>query len=116
MIFFLGINFKKLLNIEGFIITKSFSKENENTIKITKKENISTQNFKDKYQTFENFKVNIKENINIIYQSRYQLGCFGNEEIIEELTNEELGFSKFIEYLCQKQIPIIGHNIYYDMI
>ena len=115
MIFFLGINFKKLLNIEGFIITKSFNKENENTIKITKKENISTQNFKDKYQTFENFKVNIKENINIIYQSRYQLGCFSNEEIIEELTNEELGFSKFIEYLCQKQIPIIGHNIYYDM-
>ena len=113
MIFFLGINFKKLLNIDGFIITKSFEKEN--TIIITKKENISTNGFNDKYESFDNFKLNIKSDINKIYQSRYQLGCFGNEEIIDELTNEELGFSKFIEYLCYKKIPIIGHNIYYDM-
>ena len=113
MIFFLGINFKKLLNIDGFIITKSFSKEN--TIIITKKEKISTKPFFDKYESFESFKLNIKTNINKIYQSRYQLGCFSNEEIIEELTEEELGFSKFIEYLCNKKIPIIGHNIYYDM-
>ena len=113
MIFFLGINFKKLLNIDGFIITKSFNKDN--TIIITKKENISTNLFDDKYKSFENFKLNIKTDINKIYQSRYQLGCFGNEEIIEELTEEELGFSKFIEYLCNKKIPIIGHNIYYDM-
>ena len=113
MIFFLGINFKKLLNIDGFIITKSFKKEN--TIIITKKENFSTNLFKDKYESFDNFKLNIKSDVNKIYQSRYQLGCFGNEEIIDELTNEELGFSKFIEYLCNKKIPIIGHNIYYDM-
>ena len=113
MIFFLGINFKKLLNIDGFIITKSFKKEN--TIIITKKENFSTNLFKDKYESFDNFKLNIKSDMNKIYQSRYQLGCFGNEEIIDELTNEELGFSKFIEYLCNKKIPIIGHNIYYDM-
>ena len=113
MIFFLGINFKKLLNIDGFIITKSFEKEN--TIIITKKENISTNNFNDKYESFDNFKLNIKADVNKIYQSRYQLGCFGDEEIIDELTNEELGFSKFIEYLCNKKIPIIGHNIYYDM-
>ena len=113
MIFFLGINFKKLLNIDGFIITKSFKKEN--TIIITKKENFSTNLFKDKYESFDNFKLNLKSDVNKIYQSRYQLGCFGNEEIIDELTNEELGFSKFIEYLCNKKIPIIGHNIYYDM-
>ena len=113
LIFFLGINFKKLLHIDGFIITKSFKKER--TIIVTKKENVSTQEFEKTYNSFENFKINIKNNINKIYQSRYQLGCFGNEEIIEQLTNEELGFSRFIEYLCAKKIPIIGHNIYYDM-
>ena len=113
LIFFLGINFKKLLNIDGFIITKSSLKEK--TIVVTKKENISIREFDDKYQSFENFKLIIKNDINKIYQCRYQLGCFGNEEIIEQITNEELGFSRFIEYLCEKKIPIIGHNIYYDM-
>ena len=113
MIFFLGINFKKLLKIDGFIITKSFQKER--TIIITKKENISKDKFNIKYQSLNNFKIILKETPNVIYQSRYQLGCFGNEEIIEELTSEELGFSRFVEYLCKKQIPIIGHNIYYDM-
>jgi len=113
MIFFLGINFKKLLKIDGFIITKS--SEKERTIKITKKEGISKEKFNTKYQSFDNFKIILKETPNVIYQSRYQLGCFGTEEIIDELTNEELGFSQFVEYLCKKNIPIVGHNIYYDM-
>ena len=113
LIFFLGINFKKLLNIDGFIITKSSLKSN--TIVITKKDNASIKEFENKYQTFANFKLIITNDINKIYQCRYQLGCFGNEELIEQLTNEELGFSRFIEYLCSKKIPIIGHNIYYDM-
>ena len=113
MIFFLGINFKKLLMIDGFIITKSSQKER--TIKITKKENISKEKFNTKYQSLNNFKILLKETPNVIYQSRYQLGCFGTEEIIDELTNEELGFSRFVECLCEKNIPIVGHNIYYDM-
>ena len=115
LIFFLGINFKKLLNIDGFIITKSFEKGKDKTIIITKKENISNNGFNQKYNSFDNFKIIIKNDVNIIYQSRYQLGCFSNEEIADQLTDEELGFSKFIEYLCAKKIPIIGHNIYYDM-
>ena len=115
LIFFLGINFKKLLNIDGFIITKSFEKGKDKTLIITKKENISNNGFNQKYNTFDNFKIIIKNDVNIIYQSRYQLGCFSNEEIVDQLTDEELGFSKFIEYLCAKEIPIIGHNIYYDM-
>ena len=115
LIFFLGINFKKLLNIDGFIITKSFEKGKDKTIIITKKENISNNGFNQKYNSFDNFKIIIKNDVNIIYQSRYQLGCFSNEEIVDQLTEEELGFSKFIEYLCAKEIPIIGHNIYYDM-
>ena len=115
LIFFLGINFKKLLNMDGFIITKSFEKGKDKTIIITKKENISNNGFNQKYNSFDNFKIIIKNDVNIIYQSRYQLGCFSNEEIVDQLTDEELGFSKFIEYLCSKKIPIIGHNIYYDM-
>ena len=115
LVFFLGINFKKLLNIDGFIITKSFEKGKDKTIIITKKENISNNGFNQKYNSFDNFKIIIKNDVNIIYQSRYQLGCFSNEEIVDQLTDEELGFSKFIEYLCSKKIPIIGHNIYYDM-
>ena len=114
MIFFLGCNFKKLLYLDNFIITKSPSKEN--TIIVRKKENeISKDKFNNKYVSFDNFKVAIKNNPNLIYQCRYQLGCFSSEEKIKELVEEELGFSCFIEYLCNKKIPIIGHNIYYDM-
>ena len=115
MIFFLGCNFKKLLFSNNFIITKSTKKEN--TLVVTKKENVSlTQKFKDKYSSIENFKIAIKEDPNKIYECRYQLGCFNkSEEKINELIEDELGFSLYIDYLCKKQIPIIGHNIYYDM-
>ena len=115
LIFFFFINFKKLLNIDVFIITKFFISLKYKTLIITKKENISNNGFNQKYNSFDNFKIIIKNDVNIIYQSRYQLGCFSNEEIVDQLTEEELGFSKFIEYLCAKKIPIIGHNIYYDM-
>ena len=43
------------------------------------------------------------------------MGCFSNEDIVNELVKDELGFSLYIDYLCKKKIPIIGHNIYYDM-
>ena len=115
MIFFLGCNFKKLLYCDNFIITKSTEKNN--TLVITKKENATlSKEFNDKYNCFDNFKLTIKNNPNKIYECRYQLGCFNKDENkIKELVQDELGFSFYIEYLCQKQIPIIGHNIYYDM-
>ena len=115
MIFFLGCNFKKLLYCDNFIITKSTEKNN--TLVITKKENATlSKEFNDKYNSFDNFKLTIKNNPNKIYECRYQLGCFNKDENkIKELVQDELGFSLYIEYLCQKQIPIIGHNIYYDM-
>ena len=115
MIFFLGCNFKKLLFCNNFIITKSTQKEN--TLIITKKENAClNKEFMNNYSSFENFKTIIKDNPNKIYECRYQLGCFNkNEKKIDELVEDELGFSLYIDYLCQKKIPIIGHNIYYDM-
>ena len=115
MIFFLGCNFKKLLYCDNFIITKST--EQDNTIVVTKKENATlSKEFNDKYNSFDNFKLTIKNNPNKIYECRYQLGCFNKDENkVKELVQDELGFSLYIEYLCKKQIPIIGHNIYYDM-
>ena len=115
MIFFLGCNFKKLLCCDNFIITKSTNKEN--TIIVTKKENASlTEKFKNKYNSIKGFEIAIKEEPNKIYECRYQLGCLNkSDEKIQELVEDELGFSLFIDYLCKKKIPIIGHNIYYDM-
>ena len=114
MIFFLGCNFKKLLYINNFIITKSPNKEN--TIIIRKKENsTSTDKFNKKYTSFENFKLTLRNTPELIYECRYQLGCFSSDEKVKELVQDELGFSLYIDYLCKKKIPIIGHNIYYDM-
>ena len=115
MIFFLGCNFKKLLCCDGFIITKSTNQEN--TIIVQKKENSTlTKAFNDEYNSFDNFKIAIKNDPNKIYECRYQLGCFNKDENkIKELVENELGFSLYIDYLCKKKIPIIGHNIYYDM-
>ena len=115
MIFFLGCNFKKLLFCNNFIITKS--PEKENTLIVTKKENAALgKEFMNKYSSFDNFKIAIKDNPNKIYECRYQLGCLNqDEDKINELIQDELGFSLYIDYLCQKKIPIIGHNIYYDM-
>lgn len=114
MIFFLGCNFKKLLYINNFIITKSPNKEN--TVIIRKKENsTSTDKFNKKYTSFENFKLTLRNTPELIYECRYQLGCFSSDEKVKELVQDELGFSLYIDYLCKKKIPIIGHNIYYDM-
>ena len=103
MIFFLGCNFKKLLCCDGFIITKSTNQEN--TIIVQKKENSTlTKAFNDKYNSFDNFKIAIKNDPNKIYECRYQLGCFNKDENkIKELVENELGFSLYIDYLCKKK-------------
>ena len=117
MIFFLGINFKKLLYCKNFIITKLNDKDNTLIVKKTENTTLNKE-FNKQYTTFDNFKSIIKENPNRIYECRYQLGCFNDDKSgkINELISDELGFSLYIEYLCKKQIPIIGHNIYYDML
>jgi len=37
------------------------------------------------------------------------------EDAIEKQIQEELGFTNYIKYLSSKSIPIIGHNIYFDL-
>ena len=113
MIFFLGINFKKLLFIDDFMIMKS---EKNNTLTIKKNsKTISTTKFLSHYTSYDNFKTTIKSNTNEIYLNRYQLGCFKTDEKINELVEDELGFSLYLKYIIDKKIPIIGHNMYFDM-
>ena len=144
LLFLLGINLKKLLYMNNFNISK-YNKERalkekkrekqskkknkkeeekeeneeipENSLIIEKtKKRINKDDFINKYKSLENFKVTLNTTPEIIYQSRYQISTSSSSnEIIENLTNDEIGFSKFIQLIIDKKIPIIGHNIYFDM-
>ena len=37
------------------------------------------------------------------------------ENAIEKQIEEELGFTNYIKYLSSKSLPLIGHNIYFDL-
>ncbi len=113
MIFLLGCNLKKLFNLDNFIILKD--KNKQNSIKIEKKAHINTKEFKDKFDSSENFNIAIKENTKLIYENRFNISFEPNEENTENLIKDELGFSNLFEYLINKKIPLIGHNIYFDM-
>ena len=145
LLFLLGINLKKLLYMNNFNISKynkeralkekkrdkQSKKKNkkeeekeeekeeipENSLIIEKtKKRINKDDFINKYKSLENFKVTLNTTPEIIYQSRYQISTSSSSnEIIENLTNDEIGFSKFIQLIIDKKIPIIGHNIYFDM-
>ena len=141
MLFLLGINLKKLLYMNNFNLSK-YNKERalkekkrdkqskkknkkeeekeeipENSLIIEKtKKRINIDDFINKYKSLENFKITLNTTPEIIYQSRYQISTSSSSnEIIENLTNDEIGFSKFIQLIIDKKIPIIGHNIYFDM-
>ena len=80
------------------------------------KRNLNKEDFINKYQSLENFKLTLKENPNIIYDSKFQITTtLPSNEVIQTLSNNELGFSQFIQIIIDKKIPIIGHNIYFDM-
>ena len=113
MIFLLGCNLKKLFNLDNFIILKD--KNQQNSIKIEKKANFNKDGFKNKFETSENFNIEIKENTKLIYENRFNISFEPNEENTENLIKDELGFSNLFEYLINKKIPLIGHNIYFDM-
>lgn len=114
LIYLLGCNLKKILYLSGFTLQKD--KNNSNSVIVEKpKKPISQEEFLKVYLSFENFKNVIKNNPNIIYNSRAQLAFSPNEQNIDELVENELGFSIYLEYLLQKKLPIIGHNIYFDI-
>ena len=137
MLYLLGINLKKLLSLNNFTVSKYNGekkiKENKkdknkneeaeekiqippNSLIIEKtKRNLIKEEFETKFTTFDNFKLIIKNDPTLIYQSRFQISTQPSDEIIETLTNNELGFSQFIQLIINKKLPIIGHNIYFDM-
>ena len=114
MIYLLGCNLKKIIYLTNFTITKD--KKTPNTVIVEKsKKPIPQDDFKKYYTSFENFKQIIENDPNLIYQSRFQVAITPTVDNINDLVNEELGFSLYLEYLIQKKIPIIGHNIYFDI-
>jgi len=137
MLYLLGINLKKLLSLNNFTVSKYNGekkiKENKkdknkneeveekiqippNSLIIEKtKRNLIKEEFETKFTSFDNFKLIIKNDPTLIYQSRFQISTQPSDEIIETLTNNELGFSQFIQLIINKKLPIIGHNIYFDM-
>jgi len=83
------------------------------------------------YKILDDFKNSIRNNPKMIYELKYDLNnkinkndefmsLWENEEkakedVIEKQIQEELGFTNYIKYLSSKSIPIIGHNIYFDL-
>lgn len=114
LIYLLGCNLKKILYLTGFTLQKD--KNNPNSVIVEKpKKQIPQDEFIKTYLSFENFKNVIKNEPNIIYNSRSQIAFSPNDQNINELVENELGFSIYLEYLLQKKLPIIGHNIYFDI-
>ena len=116
MNFLLGCNFKQILYIDNFNIQKSKKEDNSVEVKITK--NAEPASFDMNYDSLDNFKSLIRNNPKMIYELKYQqqnkLNDDEYEKYINKLIEDELGFSKYIKYLSDKKIPIIGHNIYFD--
>ena len=114
MTYLLGCNLKKILFLSNFSVNKDKSKENTIIVEKTKKQ-IPKDDFIKRYENFDNFKQTITNKLEVIYQNRFQMTLSSNDSTIDDLVNNELGFSIFIEYLISKEIPIIGHNIYMDL-
>ena len=116
MNFLLGCNFKQILYVDNFNIQKSKTEENTVEVKITK--NADPSKFDMNYDSLDNFKSLLTNNPKMIYELKYQqqnkLNDEEYEKYINKLVEDELGFSKYIKYLSDKKIPIIGHNIYFD--
>ena len=129
--FFLGYNFKNILMCDNFNI-QNIKGDNCVEIKLTK--NGDDTLFNMKYKNIENFKDLIKKNPKMIYELKYEQNDKYNtnnkndkfislweeeekakENAIEKQIEEELGFTNYIKYLSTKSLPLIGHNIYFDL-
>ena len=129
--FFLGYNFKNIFMTDNFVI-QSIKGENIVEVKITK--NADESLFNLNFKNIENFKNLIKNNPKMIYELKYDLNnkystLNKKEELISLWEDDdkiqenqidlqiegELGFTKYIKYLSSSRIPLIGHNIYFDL-
>ena len=111
------------------------SVKGENCIEIKITKNADDSAFNLNFKSLDNFQNLIKNNPKIIYELKYDLNNKYNslsqkEELISlwedddkiqenkifTQIEEELGFTNYIKYLSSKQIPLIGHNIYFDLL
>ena len=129
--FFLGYNFKNILLIDNFNI-QNIKGENNVEVKITKSGDDGAFNLN--YKSLENFKNLIKNEPKMIYELKYDpnnkyinlnknndlISSWEDEDktqenFISKQIEEELGFTNYIKYLSSKSLPLIGHNIYFDL-
>ena len=103
MIFFLGCRLKELLGLDNFIVTKKIfkpkkhsnqSKDQPNnsesaqsnlTLEVVKLRNPRKISFSEKHTDLRCFENKLKENPQIIYQFRYQLGSKNSENLVDFL-------------------------------
>ena len=126
--FFLGYNFKNVLMTDNFSIQNI---KGDNCVEVKMTKNADNNFFNMNYKSLDDFKNSIRNNPKMIYELKYDLNnkinkndefmsLWENEEkakedVIEKQIQEELGFTNYIKYLSSKSIPIIGHNIYFDL-
>jgi hypothetical protein len=115
--YLLGISLKKLFKIQHFSLMRDKSDKSGCTLILEKsKVHLNTEEFIKYYSSYENF-CNII-NFDIVLKARYSQFLFTPDEK-ENLIEEELGFSNFIQLLIDQNsirpTPIVGHNIFFDL-
>lgn len=126
--YLLNLNFKKLIKITGFnlFLAENQTNKNHNLADIIIKKNrsiLNSEEFLQDYQNFENFKSLLT--MELIREVRYsginsnmfiEAGNFEKQNLIENLTFEEIGFSNVIYLLIKNKTRLIGHNLYFDLL
>jgi hypothetical protein len=115
--YLLGISLKKLFKIQHFSLIRDKSDKSGCTLILEKsKVHLNTEDFIKHYSSYENF-CNVLS-FDMILKARYSQYHFTEEEK-ENLIEEELGFSNFIQLIIDqnsiKPTPIVGHNIFFDL-
>lgn len=117
--YIISINLKKFVKISGFNLYKDKSDITSCTMVVEKsKVNLNSEEFMKIYQSFDNFCNTLT--MEMIFNARYSQFIIESNNL-DSVIEEELGFSKFIDLIIQRNlndspIPIIGHNIFFDLL
>lgn len=112
MNYILSMNLNNLFKIAQFNLMKDKS-NNETLIVEKSKANVKIQEFYETYTTYENFCNNVI-NGELLFKTKYSKFILEKQKV-NEIIDEEIGFSKYLDLLIQGKKPIIGHNLYYDL-
>lgn len=118
--YLVSTNLKKFLKIQGFNLLKDKSDKTNSTLIVEKSRSyLKSEDFLSEYQSYENFCKILT--MDLIFKTRYSHSLLDKNAInLNDIIEEELGFSKFIELIIQKNqinpVPIVGHNLYFDLL